>query len=161
MVFLALTESCCVLSVNTLPHSFLSFGSPLLLVRVLQRELQFGPELGLSAAQSLEQQTRLLPQLLQLPLGAFVLLNELLCAHGDAQQSRLVENVVGIAKSFPFARVHRGILVVIHLICPAFICIGGQRAVACQEGERTLLKFRHLWLVACWFGVAAGFVRSL
>lgn len=53
MVFLPLIKNVWVMSVNSLPHSFLGFSCPLLLVRVLQRKLQFGPELGLSAAQSL------------------------------------------------------------------------------------------------------------
>lgn len=94
------------MSINLLLQDCLSFSPPLLLVCVLQRKLQFRPELGVPAAQSLQKQTCLLLKLLQLALGALILLDQLLCAHGDPQQSRIVENVVGIAETFQFVTFH-------------------------------------------------------
>lgn len=151
------------MSIDILRQDSLSFSSTLLLVSVLQRELQFSPELRVPAAQSLQQQSRLLLKLLQLTLGALILLDQLLCAHGDPQQARFVENVVGIAETFQFVNVHRECVVLVSIhhvivnICPEFICVGEQRAAPCQRGERLvtelLLTLSFLRLAVCCFKV--------
>lgn len=160
------------MSAKMLLQDSLGFSSPLIFVCVLQRELQFSPELRVSAAQGLQQQSRLLLKLLQLALGALILLDQLLCAHGDPQQAGFVENVVGIAETFLFVIVHReGILVFVSMhpvavnVCPEFICVGGQTAGPCQRGKRLvtelLLTLSHLWLVVCRFKVGDEFGWSL
>lgn len=159
------------MSRNKLLQDSRSFSSPLLHVCVLQRELQFSPELRVSTAQSLQQQSRLLLKLLQLALSALVILDQLLRAHGDPQQARFVENVVGIAEAFQFVVVHgEGILVFVSMhpvavhLCPEII-IGGQRAGPCQRGKtlitEELLTLGCLWLVDCSFKVRDGVERSL
>lgn len=160
------------MSPNMLLQNSRSFSSPLLHVCVLHRELQFSPELRVSTAQSLQQQSRLLLKLLQLALSALVILDQLLCAHGDPQQARFVENVVGIAETFQFIVVHgEGILVLVSMhpvavnLCPEFICVGGQRAGPYQWGQtlitEELLTLSRLWLVDCSFKVRDGVERSL
>lgn len=137
------------MSINILYHSRIiyHFRSLLFLVCVLQRKLQFRPELRVTAAQSLQQQGRLLLKLLQLALCAFILLDQLICAHGDSQQARFVENVVGIAEAFLFVSVHGGgILVLFSMhpvavnLSPQFICVGQQRTGPCQRGERLVVQ---------------------
>lgn len=156
------------MSIKMLRQGPLSFSSTLLLVCVLQRELQFSPELRVSAAQSFQQQSRLLLELLQLALGALILLDQLLCAHGDPQQARLVENVVGIAETFQFVVVNREVvLVLVNLhpvavnVCPEFIHVGEQRAGPCQRGEGLVTELfptlSCLRLVVCCFKVGDGF----
>lgn len=95
-------------------------------VCVLQGELEFSPELWVPAVQSVQQQGRLLPELVQLTLGALVLLHQLLRAHCDPQQAGLAENVVGVAEAFQFVTVHGdGVLV---SYSPKTVCVGGRRA---------------------------------
>lgn len=153
-------------------QDYLRFRSLLFLVRVLQGELQFRPELRVTAAQSLQQQSCLLLKLLQLALRALILLDQLIRAHGDSQQAWFVENVVGIAEAFLFVNVHWGgilVLFSIHPVAvnlsPQFICVGQQRAGPCQRGERLvtqlLLTFSCLWMVVCCFKVGDRFDWSL
>lgn len=152
------------MSVNILLQDSLSFSSPLLLLCVLQRKLQFRPELGVSAAQSLQQQTCLLMKLLQLALGALIFLDQLLCAHCDPQQSRFVENIVGITETFQFVIFHRGAMPIsMHCVvnlCPEFICVGGLGRGSCQQGERIVLKLGCLCLAGC-FKVGDGLDGSV
>lgn len=108
----------------------------------------------------------MLLQLLQLALGALVLLDQLLGAHGDAQQARLVEDVVGIAESLAPVTVRRGgVVVSVQPVqvarCPEFIHVEGQGVGACQEGERRVLAVSRVGLVAGRFKDGDGFGRGL
>lgn len=98
---------------------------------VLQREMEFSPEMRVSAAQSLQQQVSVLLQLAQQALGALILFDKLLRAHRDPQQARLVEDIVGIAEAFQFVAVHGdGIMVFVWWRHSSPFGIGGQGAAS-------------------------------
>lgn len=63
--------------------------------------MQPDAEAGVAAVQGLQEEVRLLLQLLQLALGAAVLPVELFGSESDVQQARLAQNVVGVAEALP------------------------------------------------------------
>lgn len=86
----------------------------------------------------------------------------MLGAHGDAKQTRLVEDVVGVAEPLLPVSVRRGgILLIVHPVevarCPEFVRVEGQRVTTCQEGERCVLAVSHVRLVAGCFEDGDGF----
>lgn len=103
----------------------------------------------------------MLPEKLQLTLGALVVLDQLFGAHGDAQQAAVAEDVVSIAETLQLialcqeaVRVNVRARLVVVKLSPRLICAGGYRGGPCRGGKTHPIKrLRALgWHVRGLFG---------